>query len=396
MGPEPGNAHLPVSMQEPHQNIQASGGPPDDPAVHKRAMTCYMVFLETVKWLRRLLRGASWAYAMFLVALLLAMRWIGEGNYGIAFLLYLPPATWLLPLLILFPAALLLAPRHCLLHVGCVMAVLVLFMQPQWASPIEPTSPTFTLVSNNIGQKGRHSLRPFLEAEQPDFIVLQDARGRARRYADLYPGEPEMQVSQLRRLALVSRYPIIEAEPVELGIERSHGVAARFEVEWNETRMVIYNIHLPTPRHDLNALRWGAFITAFIPFGQEERHQAYQKAWDRRLKIAETLAGQIELETLPVILAGDFNTPGHGPVYREFASRWRDAFRVRGRGYGFTLPGQTRNPLSLFGPWLRLDYIFYSTELECVYFRTEPDRASQHRAVSARLQLAREHQTARE
>lgn len=31
-------------------------------------------------------------------------------------------------------------------------------------SPIEPTGPTFTLVSNNLGQKGRRSLRLFLEA----------------------------------------------------------------------------------------------------------------------------------------------------------------------------------------------------------------------------------------
>ena len=40
-----------------------------------------------------------------------------------------------------------------------------------------------------------------------------------------------------------------------------------------------------------------------------------------------------------------------------------DAFTRAGRGWGLTFPGVTRNPLTVFGPWLRLDYFFVGPRL---------------------------------
>jgi endonuclease/exonuclease/phosphatase (EEP) superfamily protein YafD len=109
-----------------------------------------------------------------------------------------------------------------------------------------------------------------------------------------------------------------------------------------------------------------------------------------RREAAKELADRIARETDPVIVAGDFNTPARGRVYHAFANELVDTFEKRGRGFGFTFPGKTRNPFSLFGPWLRLDIIFAGKDWRVVDHIVEPDRPAQHRAVVSTLELREE------
>ena len=88
-------------------------------------------------------------------------------------------------------------------------------------------------------------------------------------------------------------------------------------------------------------------------------------------------------ETLPFIVCGDFNTPDHGIIYHTVSRGLTDAHLHAGRGWGLTFPGATRNPLSLHGPWLRLDYAFAGRGWQPVYCSPEPGRRSQHCAVAA-------------
>ena len=105
------------------------------------------------------------------------------------------------------------------------------------------------------------------------------------------------------------------------------------------------------------------------------------------MQLERDLLSVFQHEKRPFLAVGDFNMPDHGYAYHLFAGQLTDAAKRAGRGYGFTLPGTTRNPLSLFGPWLRIDYIFSSAALKPIYCRTEDWRKSQHRAVAARLTM---------
>ena len=96
---------------------------------------------------------------------------------------------------------------------------------------------------------------------------------------------------------------------------------------------------------------------------------------------------RVAAETDPVIVAGDFNLPARGQAYHRFAQDLTDTFEARGRGYGFTFPGRTRNPFSLFGPWLRLDLVFVSRDWRVLSSLVEPKRPSQHRAVVATFEI---------
>src|SRR5271166_6273087 len=57
--------------------------------------------------LRRIVSGACFSYAICLTLLFLAMELIGERWWPLALMLYLPQCIFLLPLIVLIPAALL-------------------------------------------------------------------------------------------------------------------------------------------------------------------------------------------------------------------------------------------------------------------------------------------------
>ena len=66
---------------------------------------------------------------------------------------------------------------------------------------------------------------------------------------------------------------------------------------------------------------------------------------------------------------------------------WDEAHHDVGSGLGYTFPGTTRNPLSLGGPWMRVDHIFFDSDWRALESLTESERPSQHRAVFSALEL---------
>ena len=113
----------------------------------------------------------------------------------------------------------------------------------------------------------------------------------------------------------------------------------------------------------------------------------YQAFWDEQIAMARDVADKIAKERDPVVVVGDFNTPAFGPIYRIFANQFQDAHLQAGVGTGFTFPGNTHNPLSLFRPWLRLDMIFAPQDWKLWYCETI-ETQSQHRPVFAEFEWA--------
>jgi endonuclease/exonuclease/phosphatase family metal-dependent hydrolase len=150
-------------------------------------------------------------------------------------------------------------------------------------------------------------------------------------------------------------------------------------------------VQLPSPRRELYRLRGlGLFVALAGETGEESRSSRFQediaKAWRQRVDIARRLIAHLEKEKRPFVVAGDFNMPSRGWLHRQFRQRFADAFAEAGRGYGLTFPGYSSNPLTGFGPWLRLDYVFCSRDFRPVQCVTERGRRSQHRAVAASLE----------
>lgn len=336
---------------------------------------------------RAFLVAVTRIYGVILFVVLILMGWLGERTVLTSILIYVPVQTWLLPLLILTPVCFLFHRRLCLAHLGYLLVVIWLFMGFTWSRWLRPPGTTLTCITNNTGQSNHQSLRPFVQAEDPDVIALQDARFSGPYYAKTYPNRF---VAGRGEFVMISKYPITKSTLLSSPSWRGRPVAAAFEITVNNETVVIYNIHLPTPRPDFEKLHGLGPIREMLGITAHSRDrrntQTYSEAMAARVQLARDLTALLQREARPFLVMGDFNMPSWGYNHRLFASAFTDSFARRGRGFGLTFPGYTHNPLSLFGPWLRLDYLFAGKGWMPVYSRVESSRRSQHRAVVARFE----------
>ena len=331
---------------------------------------------------RSTLRVLTLGYTAGLALLLILLEWWGERLGIFSLLLYAPPALMLLPLGLLTPACLLLRPRLCLWHLLCIAMLAFGYMTFGWHSAPSPQAGEVKVMTFNTGQSDRRQFPLLVEAEQPDLIALQDARSRGVLWKKKHP---EHHVSSLGEFVLISRHPIQQSRVLDQPRWRGRPVAARYEILFQGRTLVLYSVHLPTPRPVLNRFLSGRAVIDLLGEDDDAGASTGYSGWlVERIALARALADVLDRETQPFIACGDFNMPDHGTIYHTFASRFPDAFQDAGSGWGLTFPGGKRGLVTLFGPWLRLDY-FFSRGWQPVACAPEPGHTSQHRAVVARF-----------
>lgn len=315
------------------------------------------------------------------------MRWWGEEIPALGFFLYIPQQFWLLPAVVLAPISALFRPATILVYAMCFFVDVVFLMGFRWSPHTRPpTGPTITVVTNNRGQDNGTSLMPFLEAEKPDILVCQED-GRGDAFSRVFPDRFCLSHGEF---TIVSKFPIKNSGLLESPNWEGGAVAAWFEVEFQGEPLMVYSVHMPTPRSELYKMRGPGLIAATLPLPGNRFAKFKEQSdalWKGRVKLATELAAVFAKDSRRQIIAGDFNMPRPGRIYPMFGSLLHDSFEECGRGCGFTLPGVTRNPLSLYGPWMRIDYVFANRRFRPYYVRTELHRHSQHRAVAARFEL---------
>jgi endonuclease/exonuclease/phosphatase (EEP) superfamily protein YafD len=359
-----------------------------------------MLFRQLVRWLLlwcgRLSVALMLLWTVALALLALGFRYLGESNLCTAFLLFLPPVVWLLPGVVIWPVTLLLRWRAALV-LGAA-ALLIVGLSSGWRPGTAPIpvskdqrdSDVLVILTNNRGQGGGHSLRPFKNHIQPDLMAFQESSARASTYLS-DPGYGEFQHGEsVGEFTLLSRFPVIPGRLLSWSRGKTTGgftYAARFEVDWNGRQIAVYVVHLRSPREALLALRWGAFLRGIpLPVKSWQERANQEKAfWLDQMAMAEDLEGHISSDPLPCIIAGDFNAPHLGAIHRRLTRQLQDAHAEAGFGWGFTFPGETRNPLAFGGPWLRIDHVLVDWHWSPEVCWTEESRKSQHRAVAASL-----------
>ena len=335
---------------------------------------------KAVTGLRWLTRLSALGYLGFIVALWQLFGRVGEQNLLLAFGLYLPPSGWALPMGLLLPMALVFDWKS----LGALMVAAAIvangLMGVQWHSPktVPAGSPVLTVLTFNRGES-KGSLQPFKNAMKPDVVLLQDAYERADRYVGSAGYEEFKYGDNIGQFTILSRFPVTSKELIADG---SLAVAARFTLGWNGQSVVLYDVHLPTPREPLHSLYRGAFMWG-LPGPWGDKRQAYQTWWNSQISHAKAVIQRAEAETLPCLLAGDTNAPVPGYIHRLFTRQFVDSHEAAGKGCGMSFPGVTHNPLSLGGPWMRIDKILCNAHWSPLWNQAEPNRPSQHRAVAA-------------
>ncbi len=332
-----------------------------------------------------LLRAAArWLTGIYVIGIFLCLCWLewaGERFWLSGVFLFAPAQALLLPLIFLVPFCLLVRARLLLLHALTVVLVVFGYMGWRWSFRHTLGNDAVRLVTHNAGQSNRPQFYRFVAAENPDIVALQDARGAGPELSRKFPG---FHIVGRGEFYLVSRFPIVQSDVVAPVKWFGRPAAARFELLCRDRTLILYSVHLPTPRQQLNRFLSGrAFADMMGDEDSAHRPLSYGEWTRARLKLATDLATVFERETQPFLVCGDFNTPDHGMIYHTVARRLIDSHRVSGRGFGFTFPGSTRNPLTLRGPWLRIDYAFAGRGWKPVFSAPEPGRLSQHCALSA-------------
>jgi len=342
-----------------------------------------------MQWLGLATKWLTLVYCLGLALGLTVAEVVGERSRLTGILIYGPITFWLLPLAFLVPLVLLFARQMLWAPVFSVIFVLFCFGDFHCGQS-RPSGglPMISVLSNNVGQNNKQTFVPFAEKMLPDVIAIQESNYAAAMYRQAYP---DWNVAGKGQFIVFSKETIFKWDFLEQPRWRGYPVAARFEMEIRGTRFALYNVHLPTPRGDLTKFSVREMAMDVLdPLAKKKtkgQKTDFSDSIVGRVGLVESLVEEILKDPLPTIVVGDFNMPDVGYAYGKMRAQFTDAFAECGWGYGYTFPGFTRNPLSFFKPWLRLDYAFCDEAwrpLECV---VEPDRPSQHRAVFARFEL---------
>jgi endonuclease/exonuclease/phosphatase (EEP) superfamily protein YafD len=222
---------------------------------------------------------------------------------------------------------------------------------------------------------GFEPLNEEIARQQPDILVMQDAREVSRR-GDLPHGMrdvlPKHHLYAHGQYAIASRFPLTDCAPADMSLRDEAHEYLRCTVDIDGTRVDLVTAHLLTPREGLNATR-------------EERLQGLAE-WNTnfadRLGQARRIAAAVAPLQRATIIAGDLNAPEHSVVVRRLLDLGlHDAFSSAGRGWGFT-HGHSLKPGVSF---LRIDHILVSPDLGVRDAWTGGRQGSEHRPVIAEL-----------
>ncbi|MEA2105232.1 MAG: endonuclease/exonuclease/phosphatase family protein [Bacteroidota bacterium] len=173
-------------------------------------------------------------------------------------------------------------------------------------------------------------------------------------------------------VATYSKHPIVNQGIIKFN--QSFNVSIYTDIVMGADTLRVFNIHLQSIRFNEDNYK---FITNSKTLKEDEKLKEIKDistrlrdAFIKRANQAETLSKLIKKSPYPVILCGDFNDVPVSYTYQTLKSNLKDSFVSAGQGIGNTYIGKF--------PSFRIDYIFYSKELECKSFNIHKVRLSDH------------------
>jgi len=312
-----------------------------------------------------------------LAALIPVAVWVlqhvpGEEAWVGAALVYAPTMQWVAVPLVGVVLAL-AARRWRLIVLNAASAAFALFVvagyQLNEPAPIPPERPIVRLASWNVygWTDERELVQDRILSWDCDVVCLQESARPVFR--DLLPGYKSAMAADLR---VFVRGKVISAHaPLDPTSRKRRMLIC--EVETDAGRFTVVNVHIPRAELARRTPREFEPLIEYIMAGVDVREQKF---------------GQLMSELpdgVPLVVAGDMNTPPASRYYARMAERFTDAFGAVGRGFGNTFIWRQRLPI------LRIDYVWTGGGVEPLTCTMRDHSPSDHRPLVAEVALPTEH-----
>lgn len=278
-----------------------------------------------------------------------------------------------------------------------------------WDGPKEENSEKIKVMSYNVrlfdwynwteNKKTRNKIFQLLKEADADIYCFQEFynRGADKRFQtqdtmvtflrakNIHEGFSHYIPNGEQRfgLATFSAYPIVKKELITFENDPNN-CALSTDIDIKGKIIRVFNLHLSSIRFQKADYEY---------LGDEKNSKQWEKkkdpeqriisrlnnAYIKRSKQVEIILSKIEQSPYPVLVCGDFNDTPVSYTYRKMTKELWDAFVESGNGTGSTYIGMF--------PFLRIDYILHSKELNAYQFETHSEELSDHHAISCIIEL---------
>ena len=331
------------------------------------------------------------AYLMILTALTI-MNHLGADRWWFGALnLYLPQAVWAAPGIFISFFFLVFARKWVWIPLLCVFWVFGPVMGFCWpvhaARESAGGSVPLRVMTWNVkyGSQDKFSVLEIIheiDLNNPAIIFLQDAGGVLNGPLGDY--FKTWHVRSFGQYIVASKHPLGEMQVRYISFMNEQHTCIRTQVELGGESVALYNVHFATPRFGLNAMREVKRKPWYLP---DAIRQLENSVNARHIQV-RALQEYVIQEKMPVIVAGDLNSPDDSLVCRTLrVTGLHDAFAEGGKGYGYTYGHSLLHKrIPTFNvSWMRIDHIMMSKQFQARSCRVGTGSASAHRPVVADL-----------
>ncbi|MEM6764321.1 MAG: endonuclease/exonuclease/phosphatase family protein [Bacteroidota bacterium] len=271
----------------------------------------------------------------------------------------------------------------CLILLGMSAPVLYKFLNlaPEKEPDVEGAVSimTFNIQGFAIKKERLDHIVELINEHQPDVVCFQEFRKSIRgandaiAYTAEQTGYPHFMFQgrdiHKHGLAFMSKYPVVDTDTLFVYNHYiNQGVVSTLETP--NGRVGVGNIHLSSFQFDE--------ITSREDLEPKEKLPLYLKRIKniipRQEAEVERIVPMLANYDLPLILATDMNAMPHTKMYNHMSKHFKDTFKEKGRGLGWTFP--------LFGFLkVRLDYEFVSDNVEVLTHSVIENDHSDHAAI---------------
>lgn len=314
-------------------------------------------------------------YPVALVALVLALRLVGEGWWVTTVLLYVPRLAFAVPLPVIVVGLIARSARRWLWTQGLSALLLgfpLMGLVVRVPRAAQTHAPTVRVLSYNIdkGHAGAENLAEQVRRFSPDVVVMQEIDVAGAELTRVFQSSYAT-VEASGQFFIASRFPIlssVDAEPLAMRIDGLRHYRA-YLLDTPIGRLRLLSVHPTSPSWPLNDLRRRGLTWNNLRWdlGVLDQNSELRELEARTIAEAATQSAE------PVVIAGDTNLPGLSRILGRHLSPFHDAFVDAGSGFGYTFPSGS--------PWLRIDRLLTGRGLRAVQFQRGMSTASDHLCV---------------